>query len=93
MAFHFEGHGKPAADIDDAGIFTGAVKHVGAFRRQILEIIARALVATVFRPHHRENTQLGKVRLAPEGLDDLLILVGREAVTSDDFRGNGGFDV
>ena len=78
VAFHFESHGQSAADIDDAGIFTRPLKHVRPFGREILEIMARAFVAAVLRPHHGENAQLSVVRLAAEHLDDLLIFVGRE---------------
>ena len=75
VAFHFESHGEPATDIDDAGIFTRPLQHVRTFGREILKIIARAFVTTVLRPHHRENAQLRIVWLAAERLDDLLIFV------------------
>src|SRR5581483_6648624 len=37
-------------------------------------------VAAVLRPHHREDPELGEVRLAPEKADDPFVLVGLEAV-------------
>ena len=66
VAFHFKSHGKPAADIDDTGIFTGTLQHIRAFGRKILEIVTRALVAAVLGPHHREHAELGVIGLAAE---------------------------
>src|SRR5205823_12426682 len=41
---------------------------------------ARALVAAVLGPHHREGARFGEVRLAPHERDDAIVFVGFEAV-------------
>ena len=45
---------------------------------------ARALVAAVLRPHHREDAELGQGRLAAQASNDAVVLVGLEAVTLED---------
>ena len=55
-----------------------------ALRRQRLQVDARALVAAVLGPHHREHPELGQVRLAAEQRDDAVVLVGLEAVAVED---------
>ena len=54
----------------------GPLQHARAFGRQRLQMHARALVAAVLRPHHREQAELGQIRLAADQLDDPRVLVG-----------------
>ena len=42
----------------------------------------------MLRPHHREHAQLRQIRLAPENLDDLLILIVRQIMLRDEVFGN-----
>src|SRR4029079_2164680 len=49
---------EPSADIDRAGVITGALEHARAARGQLLQMDARALVAAVLGPHHRKDAQL-----------------------------------
>ena len=42
-------------------------------------------------PHHREDAELGEVRLAAEDLLDALEFLRREAVFRDKFGRDGGF--
>ena len=44
----------------------------------------------MLRPHHREDAELDKVRLAAKRGQDALVFFGREAVLFDDFGGDGG---
>ena len=41
----------------------------------------------MLRPHDREHAQLGEIGLAPKNLDDLLVLVVREVMLSDEVLG------
>ena len=52
----------------------------------VLQVHARALVAAVLGPHHREDAELGQRRLAAEHVDDALVLVAREAVPLEHLR-------
>ena len=68
------------ADVDRAGILARPLQHLRPFGRQRLQVHARALVAAVLRPHHRENAELGEVRLAAHEPDDALVLVRLQPV-------------
>src|SRR5262249_10290253 len=52
--------------------------------RQRAEMHARALVAAVLRPHHREDAELGEIRLAAEQLLDARVFLARETVAFED---------
>ena len=84
VALHLEDRGLAVADVDHAGILARAADHPRRRRRQLLQMDARALVGAMLRPHHREDAELGQVRLAPHGVEDALIFLGREAVLGDD---------
>ena len=86
MTFHFESHGEPVADIDDAGVFTGSLEDMSPFRRQLFKIRPRTLVAAVLRPHNRENAQLGIVRLAPKNSGDLLVFLRSQTMARHELR-------
>ena len=45
----------------------------------------------MLRPHHREDAELGQVRLAAQRVEDALIFLGGKAVLGDDFRRDRGF--
>ena len=66
VRFDLEDRGEPAADVHGAGVLAGALQHLRPFGRQRLQMHARALVAAVLGPHHREDAELGQVRLAAE---------------------------
>ena len=44
----------------------------------------------MLRPHHREDAEFHKVRLAPQRMEDALVFLGGKAVLFDDFGGDGG---
>ena len=77
-----EDRGEAVADVDGAGVLARPLDDARARRRQRLQMDARALVAAVLGPHHREDAELGQVRLAAEDLDDAVVLVAREPVAS-----------
>ena len=54
-----EGDDVAAADIDDAGVFAGALHDELAAGGQLLQVQARALVRAVLAPHHAEDAELG----------------------------------
>ena len=80
VRFDLEDRGEPVADVDRAGVLARPLQHLRPFGRQRPQVHARALVAAVLGPHHREDAELGQVRLAPEEGDDALVLVRLEAV-------------
>src|ERR1035438_4230595 len=86
----FESDDVAAADIDDAGVFAGALHHQLAARGQLLEMHARALIGAVLAPHDGEDAELGVGGLAAQDIDHLLILGGRELMLGDDFGGESG---
>ena len=67
----------------------GPLQHARAGRRQLLQMDARALVAAVLGPHHREDAELGQRRLALHRAHDAIVLVRLEAVTLEDGRIDG----
>ncbi len=90
VRFDLEGDDVAAADIDDAGVFAGALHHELAARGQLLQVHARALIGAVLAPHHGEDAEFGVGGLAAEDIDHLLIFAGRELMLGDDFGGEGG---
>src|SRR5262249_53217631 len=75
-----ENGGQPLADVDGAGVLARTLEHLRPFGRQRAQVHARALVAAVLRPHHREDPELGEVRLAAQALHDAAVLVRRQAM-------------
>ena len=59
----------------------GPLDDARAGGRQRLQVHARALVAAVLGPHHREHAELGQVRLAAEQLPDAVVFAGGDAVS------------
>ena len=57
---------QPVADVDRAGVFAWSLQHTRTLGRQLPEVDARALVAAVLGPHHREDAELGDGRLTTE---------------------------
>ena len=72
---------QPVADVDRAGVLARPLQHAAARGGQRLQVHARALVAAVLGPHHREDAELGEVGLAAHQLADAVVLVGGDAVT------------
>ena len=79
---------QPVADVHRAGVLARSLDHARAGGRQRLQVHARALVAAVLGPHHREQAELQQVGLAAHELADAIVLVGLEAVALED----GGVD-
>ena len=85
-----EGAGPAVANVDDAGVLARPLHHQLAARGQPLQMHARRFIRTMLAPHHAENAQLSKPRLAPQRGLDPFILFRRNAVLGDDLRRNGG---
>ena len=81
VRFDLEHGGQPVADVDGAGVLARSLQHAAARGRQRPQVDARALVAAVLGPHHREDAELGEVGLAAHQLADAVVLVGGDAVT------------
>jgi len=67
------------AEVDHAGVLTGALQDALALRRELLEQERRVLVAAVLRPEQREDRELEVVGIAVEQLADTVELPVREA--------------
>ena len=79
VALDLERHGKPVAEVEDAGVLTRPLEHACPGRRKALEEQRRVLVATVLRPEEREHGELEVVRVAPEQRANSLVLPIGEA--------------
>src|SRR5687768_15970171 len=90
VRLHLERRHPTIADIDHPGVLPRPLHHARPRRRELPQMHARRLVRTVLRPHHGEDAQLRVIRLAPEDLENALILVRSEAVRADDVRSDGG---
>ena len=91
VALHLENHREPVADVDHAGILARPLDHPGRLRRQPAQMHLRGLVRAMLVPHRREDAELGQRRLAPDQVEDALVLVGLEPVFGDELRGDFGF--
>src|SRR5437899_11628943 len=87
MRLHLEHRDRAVSDIPRAGVLPRPLDDPLACRRQSLQMHTRALVGAMLAPHHREHPQLSEVRLPPEDLDDLLVLLVREVVLRDEVFG------
>ena len=65
VALHLEDRRLPVTNVDDARIFAGAADYPRRFCRQLFQMDARAFVAAMLRPHHREYAEFDKVGLTP----------------------------
>jgi hypothetical protein len=62
----FEDSDQAIADVGDARIFARPLDHVRTARRELFQVHARGFIGAVLAPHHAENSEFGKVRVAPE---------------------------
>src|SRR5262249_52951074 len=85
MRFDLVCNGQAIADIDDAGIFAGALQDGGPLCRKTPQMDARTLVAAVLAPHHAEDAELREVRFALQNADNLLVFALRQAVLAENF--------
>src|SRR5215831_10176202 len=88
MRFDFVCDRQAVADIDNSGIFAGALQNSGSLRWKTPQMDARTLVAAVFAPHHAEDAELGEVRFALQNVDNLLVFAFRQAVLAENFISN-----
>jgi hypothetical protein len=81
--------GTPAvAEIDNTRILTRRHDHAWPGCWQTFQMNARRFIGTVFGPHHREDSELGKTRFAAKQfLYSLVFLLG-EVVGGDNFGSN-----
>ena len=78
------------ANIDDPGIFlAGFDKNVRAGRRQFLQLPPRVLVGAMLAPHHRENSEFGKIRFAAENFFNALEFLRRQSVLCHELGRDG----
>ena len=79
MALDLERDCEAVAEIEHAGVLTGALEHARAVARQAPEEKGGVLVAAVLRPQEGEHGELEVVGLPPEERDDTSELPVREA--------------
>ena len=80
VRFDLEDRAQTVADVHRAGVLPRSLHHPRPGRGQGLQVHARALVAAVLGPHHREQPELHEVGRARHQLADPLVFVGLEAV-------------
>ena len=85
VAFHLEDGGLSIANVDHACIFARAANHPRGGGRQFFQVKAGGFIGAMLRPHDREDTKFGQVRLPTHGAQNACIFFGREAVFGDDF--------
>ena len=86
VGLDLEHRDETVADVDHARVLARPLDHPLALRRQRSQVDAAALVRAVLRPHHREDPELGLVRLASHVGDDALVFLGGQAVALEDAR-------
>ena len=69
VGLDLEDRREAVADVDGARVLARSLQDARPGRRERLEVNARALVAAVLRPHHREDAELGQGRLAPQRVE------------------------
>ena len=74
VGLDLEGDRVAGADVDGAGVLARPHHHPLALGRQPPQQLARVLVGAVLGPEQAEHRQLDVVRLAPQLLDDQLVL-------------------
>ncbi len=70
VALDLEADGLAVAEVDHAGVLTGALQDAFPLGGKPFQQEGRMLVAAVLRPEEREDRQLEVVRLAPQQVDD-----------------------
>src|SRR5262245_4560487 len=88
VALHLEHAGKPVADIDDPGIFTGPLDDPRAPGRQRAQMNFRGFVRAVLVPHGRKNAKFGERGFAADEFQDSVVFVRLEAVLGDKLGSN-----
>ena len=91
VALHLEHDGQAIADVDHAGVLARPLDHPRRLGRQPAQMHFRGFVRAVLVPHRREDAELGEARLAPDQVEDALVLVRLEAVLGDQFGSDVGF--
>jgi hypothetical protein len=79
VALDLEGDREAVAEIEDAGVLAGSLKHARPGRREPLQKKRGVLVSAVLRPEEREDGELEVVGVPPEERADSLELAIREA--------------
>ena len=90
VRLHLEDRRLPVTNVDHASIFSRAANHPRGLGRQFFQMDARAFIAAMLRPHHRENAKLDQIGLAPHCIQDALIFFLGKAMVGDDLRGDLG---
>ena len=85
VGFDLVGDGQAVADVDDAGIFAGALQNGRSFRRKPPQMDARTLVAAVLAPHHAEDAEFRQVGSRFRMSTIFLVFAFREAVWRQEF--------
>ena len=91
VRFDLERRHQPVADIHHAGILARPLHHQLAARGQALQVHLARFVGAMLAPHHREDTQLRDVRLAPQDLLHPRVFFCGKPVLGRDFRRDSYF--
>jgi hypothetical protein len=85
VGLDLEDRGEAVADVDHPRVLSRPLQHARPAGRKPSQVDARAFVAAVLGPHHREHPELVLVRLAPELLDDAVVFLPRQVVRLQSF--------
>src|SRR5713101_430877 len=86
VAFDFEHHREPVSNIDDTGVLPRPLQDLRASGGKLAQETARAFVAAMLGPHHREDAEFFKSRSAAESPQDPVILISSEAMILRDLE-------
>jgi hypothetical protein len=75
VAFHFENHSLPVANINNTGILTGAANHLWPFGGQGAEPFFRGFIGAMLIPHGREDAHFRKARVPAYDFENAIVLV------------------
>ena len=90
MALYLEGHGPSVADIDDPGILLSSLdQDTRAGGWKLTQLGTGIFVGAMFAPHHGEDPQFLKARLAAQNGENFFIFLRRETVLGDEFGSDG----
>jgi len=81
VGLDLEDRSQAFADVNRTGVLARTLQNLRAVRRKRSQMNTRTLVTAVLGPHHREDAQLGQIRLTPHEGDDAVIFVRFDAVT------------
>src|ERR1700690_4436655 len=92
VRFHLEDAGIAVSDVYHAGILARSLQHPRRFGWQLAQMDSCRLVGAMLTPHHAEDAEFDKARLAVQQALDAAILLLGQSVFGDQYRRDLGHD-